>query len=96
MTQQDRVRVLLDMIADEVEDFFAEFRRPARSPIILRGYRSRIVKAGLDWHSVEVELKKKGLIRVCRHEQTNNKWYFPPLPDYPDEMLTEMVSLMDN
>ncbi len=96
MTQDDKINALLKRISCEVEDFFQEFNRPARSSSILKKYRSGLSRIGLDWQAAETKLKEKGLIRVRRHEQTNNKWYFPPLPECTDEVLSEMVSLMDN
>jgi len=96
MTQNDKVKALIDKIAYDVQDFFNEFTRPARSSIILNAHKSAISRLGLDWHTVELELKKSKLVRIKRHEKTNKKWYFPPVPEYEDAALAEMVSLMDN
>ena len=99
MTQDDntgKINKLLERIAYDVIDFFEEFNRPAKASTILKHHKNSIQRVGLLWQDVEIKLKEKGLVRIRRHEETNNKWFFPPLPECTDEVLSEMITLMDN
>ena len=93
--QKEKMGKLLSRITLDVNEFYTEFGRPARSGVIMRNHRSAIARAGLDWHEVEQHLKANNLIKVKRHEKKNTKWYFPADAGCSDEIMAEMVEILE-